>query len=79
MLATLGYIVTNNNRPLMLDRTWPDGPKGGVLCRGNSVTLFEIRKDARRAIERTRRYVKQIGYQDVWDDDYLIYPLKEEC
>lgn len=51
-------VVDEDRIPLQLGH-YNDTPRAGVLVSGNEVTVFQNRRQARRAIERTRRYAER--------------------
>lgn len=53
-------IVVGGNAPMQLE-AYPDNPTK-VLCYGDSVTVFRNRRQARRAIERSRKYAVAHGF-----------------
>lgn len=53
-------IVQGGMMVMQLD-AYPDGPTK-VLCYGDNVTVFRNRRQARRAIERSRKYAVAHGY-----------------
>ncbi len=64
------YIITDCSKyggPLTLccDKPYP---KGGILFRGDTATVFSTYQRARRAIKRTSRYVKKQNYNwEAWN------------
>lgn len=70
----VGYIVTAGGTPLCLDNGYEDAPRGGVLLRGEA-TLFESRRRATAAIERTIQYVTQNHLR--WETDFRIFPVRK--
>ena len=55
MSEKVGYIVTGKLGPMEIGH-YNETPRGGVLVKGDVVTLFKSAAAARRAIERTKEY-----------------------
>lgn len=54
------YIIYCSNGIYNLSTNWPNTNtpafRKGILCFGKSGTLFETRREANRALDRTKRY-----------------------
>ncbi len=66
------YIVVDKTGPLQRGH-YDDTPNGGILVRGDHVTMFSY-CSARRIIDRTNKYADKKGYS--WDRTRRIYLLK---